>query len=123
MGTVDVARFGSEKLKVQQGVNRGLEMAMMLGPTAATGTIEDEAEAQAGSGSTATGTGFVRCGTSTTEYSWGTACSSGQETRKFIRLSLTKTFYPTFVMGTLARSTLASGGTITMTATGVVRVT
>src|SRR5689334_10877702 len=48
MGTVDVARYGAAILNVQQGINRGLEMVMMGGPTTSTSTVQSEVSTQTG---------------------------------------------------------------------------
>ena len=121
IGTIDVSRWAAAKLNVQQGINRGLEMAMIKGPGTSTSTVEDEAEAQAGSGSTASARHYQYCGSSTTEVTWGSSCS-GQEIRKFMSITLTKDFRPSFAMGVLARRYADQNGNIPITATGVIRI-
>jgi Flp pilus assembly protein TadG len=121
MGTVDVARYGSALLNVQQGVNRGLEMAMMGGPSTPTATIQSEVATQAGvSTSNVTVTQSQTCAGTTATY--GTSCTSGQESRKFYTITATSSFTPTFVGGVLARR-FATNGSIAISTTGVIRVT
>ena len=119
MGTVDVARYGAAILNVQQGVNRGLEMAMMGGPTTSTTTIQPEVATQANiSTSNVTVTQSQTCAGTTATY--GSTCTSGQESRKFYTITATSTFTPTFALGVLARS---QGSSISISRTGVIRIT
>lgn len=119
MGTVDVARYGAAILNVQQGINRGLEMAMMGGPNTSTTTIQSEVATQAGvSTSAVTVTQSQTCAGTTATF--GSSCTSGQETRKFYTVRVQTTFTPTFALGALARS---RGTSISIDRTGVIRVT
>ena len=119
LGTVDLANYGAARLTVQQAINRGLEMAMIGGPTTSTTSIRDETAAQAGVASgQVTVTQSQTCNGSTA--TWGNTCSSG-ELRQFIQIDVTQTFTPTFAGGSVAR-VLTSNGTISISATGVIRI-
>ena len=120
MGTVDVTRYGAAILNVQQGINRGLEMAMMGGPSTSTTTIQSEVATQAGiSTSAVTVTQSQTCA-GTVQGTYGVTCTSGQETRKFYTIRVQTSFTPTFALGALARS---RGTSISIDKTGVIRVT
>jgi Flp pilus assembly protein TadG len=123
MGTVDVARFGAQHLRDQQGVNRGLEMVMMGGPSTSTTTVQSEVSTQTGVPiANITVTQSQTCaGVAQTTY--GVTCTSGQEARKFYTITVNDTFTPTFALGTVARALRGGGSTIAITKTGVIRIT
>jgi Flp pilus assembly protein TadG len=119
MGTVDVTRYGAAILNVQQGINRGLELAMMGGPNTSTTTIQSEVSTQTGiSTSNITVSQSQTCAGTTATF--GSSCTSGQETRKFYTIAVTTTFTPTFALGVIARRL---GTSISISRTGVIRVT
>lgn len=120
MGTVDIAQYGAAKLEVQQAINRGLEMAMMGGPDTSTTAIQSDVATEAGVATANVNvTQTQTCnGASAT---WGSSCSSGQELRKFITITVTQNFRPSFVMGVLA-DRVDGSNRINISATGVIRV-
>lgn len=121
MGTVDTARFGASQLKIQQAVNRGLEMSMMAGSSLATSNIQSEAASQANvSTSEVTVTQTLEC--SGTVTSWNSSCASGQETARYTQIAISTTFTPTFVLGSLARLWGNSNGVVPISATGAIRI-
>ena len=121
MGTVDVTRYGAAILNVQQGINRGLEMAMMGGPSTPTTTIQSEVASQAGvSTSAVTVTQSQTCAGTAPAGGYGSSCTTGQETRKFYTIRVQTTFTPTFALSALARS---RGTSISIDRTGVIRIT
>ncbi|HYV87977.1 MAG TPA: TadE/TadG family type IV pilus assembly protein [Candidatus Polarisedimenticolia bacterium] len=121
MGTVDTARYAAAKLEVQQGVNRGLEMSWMGGPTLAATDIQTQAAAQAGVATSAvTVTQTLEC--SGTATSWSASCTSGQETARYTQIQISTTFTPTFVLGSLARMLGNLAGDVPVSATGAIRI-
>lgn len=121
MGIVDVSRFAAAKFEVQQGINRGLELAMMSGPSASTTSIQSEASAQTGiPAANITVTQTQTCaGVAAT---WGASCATGQETQKFIQIQVTSSFTPTFVGGYFAKLYGNTSGVVTLDARGEIRV-
>lgn len=121
MGTVDTARYGASKLKVQQAVNRGLEMSWMGGPSLAATDIQTQAALQANlSTSAVTVTQTLEC--SGTATSWSASCTTGQETARYTQIQISTTFTPTFVLGSLAKLLGNADGVIPVSATGVIRI-
>lgn len=120
MGTADVAMYGAAKLRVQQSINRGLEMAMIGGPSTSTESIEDEVESEAGvaDGRVAVTQSQTCGGASAT---WNSTCTPGQEYRQFITITVTESFTPSFVLGVMA-DRLDDNQRINISATGVIRV-
>jgi Flp pilus assembly protein TadG len=118
IGTIDVANYGSTKLNAQQAVNRGLEMAMIGGPSTAASDIQAQTAAQAGvATSQVTVTQTLECaGTST---SWSSTCSSGQETARYVQIQLSTSFRPSFALSRLWGD---ANGNMAISATGVIRV-
>jgi hypothetical protein len=49
------------------------------------------------------------------------SCTTGQETAKYTSITITKSFTPSFALGSLARM-YATNGVITLSSTGVVRL-
>jgi Flp pilus assembly protein TadG len=121
IGLVDTARYGQAKLTVQQGVNRGLEMSMMNGPTLSATDIQTEAASQAGvDPSAVTVTQTLECsGTATT---WSSSCTSSQETARYTQIQISTTFSPSFVLGSMAKLYGDANGNIPISVTGVVRI-
>ena len=121
MGTIDVARYAAAKIVLQQAVNRGLEMSSMGGTTYSSTSIQSETATQAAvTTSDVTVTQTQTCaGTSAT---WGTACTTGQEIAKYTSITVSKSFTPSFALGSLARMYGNSSGIITLSTTGVVRL-
>ena len=121
MGAVDTARYAAAKLEIQQAVNRGLEMSWMGGPTLAATNIQTQAALQADVATSAvTVTQTQECaGTTAT---WGSSCTTGQETAKYTQIHISTTFTPSFVLGSLAQALGNSDGVVPISATGVIRI-
>lgn len=120
MGTVDTARYGAAKMKVQQAVNRGLEMSWMGGKDLAVTDIQAQAAAQADvSTSSVTVTQTLECGGTST--SWSSTCASG-ETARYTQIQISTSFTPSFALGSLARALGNSDGVVPISATGVLRI-
>lgn len=123
IGTVDTARYGAAKMKIQQAINRGLEMSSMGGTGVSASNIQSEAASQANvSTSAVTVTQTLECGgTATTWTTSTTPCASG-ETARYTRIQISTTFAPSFAMGMLARTLGNSNGLVPISATGVLRI-
>ena len=120
MGTVDTARYGAAKMKIQQAVNRGLEMSWMGGKDIAATDIQAQAAEQAGVATSAvTITQTLECGGTAT--SWSNTCSSG-ETARYTQIQISTTFTPSFALSSLARVLGNSNGVVPISATGVLRI-
>lgn len=121
MGTVDTARYFAAGIKVQQAVNRSLEMSLMGGPTVAVSDIQAQAADQAGVDvSAVTVTQTLKCaGTVTT---WTLTCASGQETARYTQVSIATTFTPSFVLNSLTQMYKSTNGNIPISVTGAVRI-
>jgi len=120
MGIVDVADYGAAKLKVQQAINRGLEMAMIGGPSTATTAIQTEVADHADvTSDKVTVTQLQTCNDADT--TWGNSCSSGQELKRFIKIDLVQTYEPQFV-GPLASFISNTDGPVSISASGTLRV-
>ncbi len=121
MGTMDAARYGAAKMKVQQAVNRGLEISWMGGPDVATSDIQAQAAAQADVPTSAvTVTQTLECGGTVT--SWNTASCSSGETARYTQIQISTTFTPSFAGGALAKMFGNSDGVVPISATGVLRI-
>ena len=123
MGTVDAARYGAAKMKIQQAVNRGLEMSWMGGPTLAASDIQAQAAAQASvPTSSVTVTQTLECGgTATTWTTDSDPCASG-ETARYTQIQISTTFTPSFALGSLAKMLGNSDGVVPISVTGVLRI-
>lgn len=120
MGTVDIARYGAAKMKIQQAVNRGLEMSWMGGKDIAVSDIQAQAAAQANvdaAGVTVTQT--LECGGTAT--SWSSTCASG-ETARYTQIQISTTFTPSFALSPLTRTLGNSNGVVPISVTGVLRI-
>ncbi|HWV12196.1 MAG TPA: TadE/TadG family type IV pilus assembly protein [Sphingobium sp.] len=121
MGTADLARFGAAKMKIQQAVNRGLEMSWMGGTDVAVTDIQTQAAAQADVPTSAvTVTQTLECGGTVTSWST-TSCASG-ETARYTQIQISTTFTPSFAVGSLAKMLGDANGNVPISATGVLRI-
>ena len=121
IGTVDTARYGAAKMKIQQAVNRGLEMSWMGGPSLAATDIQAQAATQADvPTSSVTVTQTLECGGTATSWSTET-CASG-ETARYTQIQISTTFTPSFALGSLARMLGNANGVVPISATGVLRI-
>lgn len=120
-GIVDLAMYGAALLKAQQAVNRGLEMSMMGGTSIATTDIQSQAATQAGvATSNVVVTPTLECaGVLTT---WGSTCSTGQETAVYTKIQLSTTYHPLLAFGTTAWLNTDANGDIPISVTGVIRI-
>lgn len=121
MGTVDVARYAAAKIALQQAVNRGLEMSSMGGTTYSSTSIQSETATQAGVSTSAVTVAQSQTCAGVTA-TWGASCTTGQETAKYTSVTVTKSFTPSFALGSLARMYGNSSGIITLSTTGVIRL-
>ena len=120
MGTVDVARYGAAKMKIQQAVNRGLEMSWMGGKDTAVTDIQTQAAAQADvDASAVTVTRTLECGGTAT--SWSNTCASG-ETARYTQIQISTNFTPSFALSPLTRLLGNTNGVVPISATGVLRI-
>lgn len=123
MGTVDTARYGAAKMKLQQAINSGLEMSWMGGASTAASAIQAQAAAQADVPTSAvTVTQTLECGGTAT--SWTTAsnpCASG-EVARYTQIQISTSFTPSFAVGSLAKLLGNSSGVVPISATGVLRI-
>lgn len=121
MGTVDTARYAAAKMKIQQAVNRGLEMSSMGGTSVAATDIQSQSALQADvSTSAVTVTQTLECGGTATSWST-TTCASG-ETARYTQIQISTTFTPSFALGSLAKLLGNSEGVVPISATGVLRI-
>lgn len=121
MGTTDAARYGAAKMKIQQAVNRGLEMSWMGGTDVSATDIQAQAAAQADVPTSAvTVTQTLECGGTATSWST-TSCASG-ETARYTQIQISTTFTPSFALGSLAKVLGNSNGVVPISATGVLRI-
>lgn len=123
MGTTDAARYGAAKMKVQQAVNRGLEMSWMGGTNVSAADIQTQAAAQADVATSAvTITQTLECGgTATTWTTSSSPCASG-ETARYTQIQISTTFTPSFAGSALAKMLGNSNGVVPISATGVLRI-
>ena len=126
MGTVDAARYGAAKMKIQQAVNRGLEMSWMgwaSGQDLATSDIQAQAAAQANvSTSSVAVTKTLECGGTATTWTTSTTACGSAETARYTQIQISTTFTPSFALGSLARMLGNSEGVVPISATGVLRI-
>lgn len=121
MGTVDTARYGAAKMKLQQAVNRGLEMSWMGGKATPVSDIQAQAAAQADlSTSSVTITQTLECGGTATTWT-STDCASG-ETARYTQIQISTNFTPSFALGSLAKMLGNANGVVPISATGVIRI-
>jgi Flp pilus assembly protein TadG len=121
VGVIDTAGYGAAKLESQQAVNRGLEMAMMGGPSLSTSEIQNQTATQAGvSTSQVTVTQILECSGTTT--SWSSSCATGQETARYIQIQISTTYTPLFALGSLAKLYGNSDGIIPISTSQVIRI-
>jgi Flp pilus assembly protein TadG len=121
MGTVDTARYAAAKLKIQQAVNRGLEMSWMGGPSLSATNIQTQAALQAGVATSAvTVTQTLECAGTVT--GWSLSCTTGQETARYTQIQISTTFTPSFVLASVAQLRGNSSGVVPISATGVIRI-
>ena len=121
LGLVDIAFYAADKIKAQQAVNRGLEMAMMAGPSVSAADIREQAALQAGiSLDEVTVSSTLECADVVTD--WNSVCGSGQETARSVHIDISTAFAPHFIFGTVAKTLMNTDGTIPVDVSGVIRI-
>jgi Flp pilus assembly protein TadG len=122
VNTIDSAVFAARKLQIQQGVNRGLEISMMGGKSTTTSTIQSETATEADvNTSDVTITQVLECD-GVVVSTWSSSCTTGQETTRFITVSVTTTHSTLFNLGLLAQTLGNSNGDIPITTSGTIRI-
>ena len=125
MGLADVSQGYAAKLQLEQSAQRALEKVQQKGYTHSTTTpndltaLEDDAEAAAGSGSTATASAYLECrsGSTVTTTTYNGSCTSGATAARYVSLTITKTYSPTF--GAIVGSN--TNGSFTLTGQAAIR--
>jgi hypothetical protein len=116
IGISDLGRGLSERYRLQQVVNRSLEMAQ-ANSNLGFSDLEAQAEAAAGIGSDATIVQWLECGGSTRD--WDDFCPNGEPAR-FVKMTLTRGFSPLF--GTVGYPSVQPDGTVRLTVHATLRV-
>ena len=118
-GLTDLGRGLSERYRLQQAVNRSLEMAQ-------TGREDDYAflvpEAAAAAGVPETQVvqqQWLECD-GVKMSKWTDECNVGSESARFVKLSITSSYRPLF--GSMSYQAARSDGTVELTARGTLRV-
>lgn len=121
IGTVDISRAISAKLKLEQAAQRAIELAQRSSYSSAmNATLKSEAEAAAGTGSVATVTSWIECNHSSTHQAYDTgSCSSGQSIAGYVNVSVQGSFTPMF--GTRFFPTANADHTVTVKGAAAVR--
>ena len=121
LGLIDIAFYAADKIKAQQAVNRGLEMAMMAGPSVSAADIREQAALQAGVPlDEVTVSSMLEC--AGVETDWSATCGSGQETAREFQIDISTVFVPKFIFGTVAKTLMSTDGTIALEVSGVIRI-
>lgn len=120
IGITDLSRGAAYKLQMQQAVHRGLEMLTVAGQAVPDATIKAEAESAGGTGSTATVTRWLECDNVTKTTA---TCPASEQTARYIRVSITGNFAPSFKLQSVAKAFPGwkADGTIDISAQGVAR--
>jgi hypothetical protein len=116
IGISDLGRGLSERYRLQQVVNRSLEM-VQASSALGFSDLEAQAEAAAGAGSDATVEQWLECGGST--RNWDDACPSGEPAR-YVKMTLTRGFSPLF--GNVGYPNVQPDGTVRLTVHATLRV-
>ena len=121
LGLVDIAFYAANKIQAQQALNRGLEMAMMAGPSVSASDIREQAALQADVPLDAvTVSSRLECAGVVTD--WNSNCGSGQETAREFQIDISTVFVPAFIFGTVAKTLMNTDGTIPLDVSGVIRI-
>lgn len=121
IGLIDTSRYVGTKLKVQQAVNRGLELSMMGGGSIPLSDIQQQAAEQADVPlNEVTVTRFLECSDTATD--WSLSCSSEQESARFTRVEISTAFEPIFSYASISQALSKSDGSITISVGGVIRI-
>ena len=121
LGLVDVAFYAANKIQTQQAINRGLEMAMMAGPSVSLTGIREQAALQAGIPlDDVTVSSTLECADVVTD--WNSVCGNGQETARSVHIDISTAFAPHFIFGTVAKTLMNTDGTIPVEVSGGIRI-
>ena len=121
LGLVDIAFYAANKIQAQQALNRGLEMAMMAGPSVSAADIREQAALQADVPLNAV-TVSSRLECAGIETDWNSTCGSGQETAREFQIDISTVFVPAFIFGTVAKTLMNTDGTIAVEVSGNIRI-
>lgn len=118
-GVTDLGRGYTERYRLQQAVNRTLEMAQ-TGKDADYSFLKAEAIAAAGvSESNVVHSQWVECAGSPAKKAWSEDCAGGESAR-YVKLTITGSYTPLF--GGMGYLTAQSDGTVKLTAHATLRV-
>lgn len=125
VGLGDLARGFSEKYALQQVANRTIEMAHLGSRDDDYEYLKVEAEAAAAdagaTGATVTLRSWRECnGNKDNPLPWTGTCPDGEQTARYITLTIDSTFRPSF--GSLGYSGANADGTVPITASASLRV-
>lgn len=119
VGVTDLGRGLTERYRLQQAVNRTLEMAQ-TGRDGDYAFLATEAASAAGvPASNVVQEQWVECGGGGTKRTWDEDCNGGA-TARFVKLTITGSFTPLF--GTIGYSSAQPDGTVRLTAHASLRV-
>jgi Tfp pilus assembly protein PilW len=118
-GITDLGMGFSERYRLQQAVNRTLEIAQSGRDTDFVFLAEEAATAAQVPVSNVRQEQWVECGGSTNRRDWADECPSG-ETARYVKLTITGSYAP--LLGSMGYLTLAENGTVTLTAHATLRV-
>lgn len=123
MGVTDLAQGLAARLGLEQAAYRALEEAAAGTVQTDYSYLKTEAETAAGAGSTASVDQWLECnGTRQTDFSG--SCPNGQMTARYVKVSVSQDFKPTFSYTTTAWHFFHTNanGAITLTGSAAVRV-
>ena len=122
IGTVDLARYGAARMKLQQAVNRGLEMSVMGGTSMTDANIKTQTATQAGVAESAVTVAQTFECNGAAPPTGATACTTGQEIARFTTITISTTFDPTFDLSPTARASANSQGLVPISTSGTIRI-
>ena len=124
IGLTDIARGFASKLNLEQAAYRSLEKAAVGTVQSDYAYLQAEAATAAGvpSGNVAV-TYWLECD-QVTQADWAGVCLSTQMTSRYVRVTITSTYRPTFNYSYVGKNFLgvAANGTITQTGSATLRV-
>jgi Tfp pilus assembly protein PilW len=118
-GVTDLGRGLTERYRLQQAVNRSLEMAQTGRENDYAFLANEAAEAAGVPRDNVVQEQWVECAGSPEQKVWTEECSNGQPAR-FVKLTITSSYTPLF--GSMSYWTTQSDGTVKMTAHATLRV-
>ena len=124
IGMTDIARGFAAKLNLEQAAHRALEKAAVGTVQSDYSYLQAEAATAAGvSSSNVTVTYWLECDR-VAQSDFSGSCTGTQMTSRYVRVTITSTFRPTFNYSYLGRNFfgVAANGTITQTGSATLRV-